>query len=65
MIIKKTIKEGIPWLIQTIHPNCIALHVSKQQVHFAKVGFLALVLKKKTATEPKPKHNLDAKSLLT
>ena len=42
-------------LMQTIYPNCIALHASKQGVRSAEVGALVSMFKK-SATELKPKQ---------
>ena len=43
-------------LIQTVHPNHIALHAEKQVSCSAEVGALASEFKK-SATESKPKPN--------
>ena len=49
-------------LIHTICPNCIVLHVDKNEVYFTEVRALAPVFEKSTT---KPKPNLDAKELST
>ena len=41
-------------LLQTVSPNRVALHVSKQETNSAEIGALALVFEK-SATEPNRK----------
>ena len=51
---KKKVNKRLPWLIQTICPNCIALCLGKQGAHSAEVRALAPVFEK-SVTELKLK----------
>ena len=54
---KNTAFERLPWLIQTMYPNCITLGVEKQGVHSVDVATLAPLFEK-SATELKLKQKL-------